>query len=137
MFIVIGIAVVVVLGLILAGTINYERAKVATTNTTGMIHTLLVSEQPDAVGAIGGTGTTGILDAHFEVDADESGGADVQKLWKITCTPQIASDGKITLKIDATPVKGDATDGAVISNTFNHEETMDAWQTAAGRARQA
>lgn len=121
----------------MAGTINYERPKATPTNTTGMVATILVAEQPDSPGAIGGTGTTGILDATFRCDADESGGADVQDWAKFTVQPKIDNGtGKVTFEVTFTPVKGDGSDGAVQRHTFTHDEFMDAWQTAAGRARQ-
>lgn len=130
------ILLVVCLGFKFAGTLNYERQKSAVTNTTGMVVTIDVGEKPDAPGAIGGTGNTGELDARFNADADESGGADIQELFKLEALPIIGSDGAISLQLTVTPKKGDATDGVAQVFTATHPELMDAWQTAAGRARQ-
>ena len=118
------------------GTFNYDRPKLVGVNVTGMLTTILVAEKPDALGAIGGTGTTGILDATFEMDADESGGADVQDLYRVTITPELQSDGTMNMKVEVTPIKGDG--GADAVQTFNakHPENMDQWQSNAGRTRQ-
>lgn len=118
-------------------TNNYDRPKISGINDTGMDMTLLVGEKPDAPTAIGGTGTTAELDARVQADADESGGVDVQDLWKIEILPIIALSGVQTLKATLTPIKGDATEGTPQIFTVTHDEDMDAWQSAAGRARQA
>ncbi len=120
-----------------AFTDNYDRPKLAGTNVTGMVLTLLAGEKPDAPTAIGGTGTTSELDARVQADADESGGADVQDLFKIETVPVVAADGTVTLAVTITPIKGDATEGKAQVLTVTHPENMDVWQSAAGRARQA
>ena len=118
-------------------TQTYSRDKSTTTNSTGMALTLLVGEEPDAPSAIGGTGTTGVLDSRLQADADESGGADVQDLFKIRAVPSIGSGGVISYVVTVTPILGDGTNGTPVVATITHDENMDAWQTAAGRARQA
>ncbi len=118
-------------------TIDYNRLKDPEINLTGMDFSLLVSEKPDAPSAIGGTGSTGELDMRVQVDADESGGADVQDLFKVETVPLIAADGAMSLKTTITPINGDGTEGTPQILTVVHNENMDAWQTAAGRARQA
>lgn len=118
-------------------TNNYDRPKSSGINDTGMVTSLLVGEKPDAPSAIGGTGTTAELDCRVQADADESGGADVQDLYKLEALPAVSINGEVTLKVTITPIKGDGTDGKVQVVTVTHDENMDAWQTAAGRARQA
>lgn len=120
----------------MAGTISYNRAKDPAINATGMLYTILVSEKPDAVSAIGGTGTTGILDAEFQVDADESGGADVQAHGKFTITPAVDSNGVTKYTVVFTPILGAGGDGKIVTTVLTHDENMDAWQIAAGRPRQ-
>ncbi|KKN73350.1 hypothetical protein LCGC14_0401630 [marine sediment metagenome] len=118
-------------------TNNYDRPKLSGINDTGMDMTLLVGEKPDAPSAIGGTGSTAELDCRVQADADESGGADVQDLYKIEVLPAVALSGAQTVKITVTPIKGDASEGTPQIITVTHPENMDAWQSAAGRARQA
>ena len=121
----------------MSSTDNYDRPKVAVVNDTGIVLTILVGEKPDAPTAIGGTGTTSELDSRFQADADESGGADVQDLFKLEAVPVVDVKGVVSLNITVTPIKGDATDGTVKTLSVVHDENMDAWQSAAGRARQA
>jgi hypothetical protein len=120
----------------MTATLNYDRLKATTVNSTGMAHTVLAAEKPNAPAAVT-AGSTGALDARIQVDADESGGADVQDLWKIEATPTIGADGKPKLTVVVTPILGDATAGAAATNVYDHAQSMDAFQTAAGRARQA
>ncbi len=121
----------------MAADINYDRPKIVVINDTPINMSLFGAEQPTALAALA-AGTTGIADIEVRADADESGGADIQVLYKITLTPQIVvATGAQSLKVEVTPVKGDATDDSVQLFTANHTETMDAWQSAAGRARQA
>lgn len=116
--------------------INYDRPKDPKINDTPINITLFASEQPTALAAVA-AGTSGVLEAEVRADADESGGADVQTLYKIVATPTIAvQGGETSLQIDITPVNGDGSDGALQSFTVSHPETMDAWQAAAGRAQQ-
>lgn len=123
----------------MAATINYDRPKIATINDTPIDITIQGRESPDAFGNLGaGTGTTGVADVKFRADADESGGADVQDLWDIALTPSIHEvTGVIKMTIVATPVLGDASNGTPVTTVLTHDETSDAWQSAAGRARQA
>ena len=121
----------------MAATINYNRSKVSTVNDTPIDLTLLAGELPDAPTAIGGTGTTAAFDIRLQGDADESAGADVQDLFKVVGTPVITSDGKITLSVVVTPVAGAGGDLAATTSAVLHPETVDAWQAAAGRPRQA
>jgi hypothetical protein len=118
-------------------TKTYSRPKATTVNSTGMALTLLVAEKPDSPVAIGGTGTTGELDMRVRCDADESGGAYVQDLFKVETLPQLSADGVITLSVTVTPIKGGGAVGTPVSMNVKHDEDMDTWQTAAGRARQA
>ena len=121
----------------MSATLTYDRPKVAVTNSTGMLTTILVGEKPDAPGAIGGTGTTGELDARFQMDADESGGADVQDIFKLEAIPVVAADGTVSLRVTVTPILGNAAAGTPQVVTVPHNQNVDAWQSAAGRARQA
>lgn len=115
----------------------YDRPKIVAINDTDINITLFQAEQPTVLGAAD-AGTTGILDVEVRADADESGGADVQVLFKVTLTPQlVVATGEVSLQVEVTPVAGDASDAPTITSTVPHTETMDAWQTAAGRARQA
>lgn len=120
----------------MAATLNYNRPKSTLINVTPIDLTLLVGEKPDAPTAIGGTGTTAALDCRIQADADESVGADVQDLFKIEVTPTITSDGKATCTVVVTPIGGGG--GSLTAETLAvlHPETVDAWQAAAGRARQ-
>ena len=123
----------------MAVTKNYDRPKLVVINDTPMDLTLLVGEKPDAPGAIGGTGTTGQLDLRIQADADESGGADVQDLFKVETNVVLnVQSGEVNLSVTATPILGDGTESPTPTTfTKKHDETMDAWQAAAGRARQA
>jgi len=122
----------------MAVTKTYNRPKSTVVNSTAIDVTIKVSEKPDAPGAIGGTGTTGNLDARFQADADESGGTDIQDLFKLETTIAVdATTGQANLTVLVTPIKGGALDGTAKSMVVTHDETVDAWQTAAGRARQA
>lgn len=122
----------------MAKDLSYERSKSATTNTTPINHTFQGRESPDAFASLStGTGTAGAADLKVLADADESAGADVQDLWDVKVTPQLSGDGTISLLVEATPVLGDGTPGTKVSQAFSHEETMDQWQAAAGRPRQA
>lgn len=119
-------------------TKTYNRPKSTTTNSTGIALTLTVAEKPDSPSAIGGTGTTGELDCRVRADADESGGADVQDLFKIETVPGIDENtGAVTLTVTVTPINGDGSAGTPSVTTVTHGQTMDTWQAAAGRARQA
>ncbi len=118
--------------------INYDRPKVTTINDTAMTIHWEAAEGPTAETDID-AGTNGIMTFTLVADADESGGADLQDLFTGTNTPAIdQTTGRITLVVVLTPVDGDASDmPAVTLDTVTHPQTMDAWQSAAGRARQA
>lgn len=125
------------------GTINYNRPAASLVNVTPMVHTILTVEELAAGGsvltaieAVAVAGDTGIMRAEYQVDADESGGADVQTMYKILVTPSITSDGKHTLTVAVTPVSGGGSDLTPETLAVEHPETVDAWQTAAGRPRQ-
>jgi hypothetical protein len=120
-------------------TFSYDRPKSVVVNSTGIDVTLFASEKPDAPVDISGTGTTGELHALFKADADESGGADVQTLFKLEALPVVGADGSVSLRVTVTPIMGASpfADGTAQQMTVPHDQTMDAWQTAAGRARQA
>ena len=121
----------------MAATQNYNRSKNPAVNATPIVLTLLVGEKPDAPAAIGGTGTTAQLDARIQADADESGAADVQDLFRLEVVPAIGSmTAKSRVSITVTPILGDGTPGTPVTFSAEHDETMDAWQTAAGRAQQ-
>lgn len=113
---------------------------VASSTLTGTDTIITVNENiTDAtVDGIINTGNTAILEIHFRADADESSGTDIQLLAKVTITPTIVqADGKVQFKVDFTAVNGDGSSASVQTKTFDHSETMDVWQTAAGRARQS
>lgn len=118
-------------------TKTYSRPKSTTVNSTGMVFTLKAEEKPETPAAFQGSGNTGNLDCRIQCDADESGGSDVQDLFKIEATPSLSAEGVITVLITVTPIKGDASAGTVGTLTVTHDQTMDVWQTAAGRARQS
>ena len=120
----------------MGATLNYNRDKDPDQNDTPMDLTILVGEKPDAPTAIGGTGTTAVLDYRLQCDADESVGVDVQDLFKLEATPTISSDGIIRLAVTVTPILGDASEGTPVATTVEHDENMDAWQATAGRPQQ-
>ncbi|HET99711.1 hypothetical protein LCGC14_0274180 [marine sediment metagenome] len=120
------------------GDKNYDREKVITINDTPIALTFTGAETPTAEAplAVGADGEAAIT---VLADADESGGVDVQDLYTISIVPVIdtLAPGKQRLIISVTPVRGDATLGSTRSLIVDHPETMDAWQSSAGRARQA
>ena len=124
----------------MAGTVNYDHPKSTTVNATTLDVSLLAGEEPTALGALTGdnSGSTGILNVTFQVDADESGGVDIQDLFRIEDLKVTldAATGRINLTGMVWPVKGDATDGVAVAINVVHPQTMDVWQTAAGRPRQ-
>ena len=118
--------------------VTYNRLKSTTTNSTPINMT---GEQRESDGSrtAFAAGTTGVFEAYIRGDADESGGADVQDLFKVVLTPTInpTAPGVMTLNLVVTPVNGDASDGTPETFNVTHDENCDGWQTAAGRARQA
>lgn len=120
------------------GTKSYERLKEPDTNTTGIDLTGEARELPNALAAIA-AGTTGDFELAISADADESVGVDVQQLYRVKCTPVFAAahPGGMSLTLEVTPVNGDGSDAEKKTFQVLHPETADAWQTAAGRPRQA
>lgn len=119
------------------GTLTYARDKDPATNSTGIATSGEAREDPNALVAIAaGAGT--FYELVISGDADESGGVDIQQLWKVKLTPtlQSAAPGVMGLNVEVTPVNGDASDAPATTSNIVHPESMDAWQTAAGRARQ-
>lgn len=123
-------------------TINYNRPALALVNVAPMVHTILTVETLAAGGdvltaieAVAVIGDTGVMRAEYQVDADETGGADVQTMYKILVTPSISADGKHTLTASITPVSGGGSDLAAETLAVEHPETVDAWQSAAGNPR--
>lgn len=128
-------------------TKNYERQKSDLTNTTGMAVSLKACEMPGTpdvfdnaaeARAVDSRGNTGKLQALVIVDVDESGGASLKNLFRLETDLTVnGTTGLVTLAVTVTPVLGDQTDGTPATRTFEHPQSMDAFQTAAGRARQA
>lgn len=122
---------------------NYERPKSDTTNDTAISFSVRAAESPEVPEELDGintpnAGNTGIGILVLAADADESGGSDKQPMFEITCEPVINNTtGAVNFKVTMTPILGDGTDGTPTSLVVTHDQTMDAWQTAAGRARQA
>jgi len=116
----------------------YNRLKSSTVNSTDINFTIKAAEVGESLGA-DLTGSTGALQAQFSADADESVGADVQVIGKFTITPVLGAShpGSLAFLVSFTPVDGGASDLTAQTYTFNHPQSMDAWQTEAGRARQA
>lgn len=122
----------------MAGTINYDRDKSVTINDTGIAIVPKAGEEPAAAAALVG-GSTGIINLEFEGDADESGGVALVNLFRVDDVQVIVdqASGQIRLTASVVPVLGDGTDAATpTAISVLHPETMDAWQTAAGRAQQ-
>jgi len=125
----------------MAANVNYDRDKNPKINDTPINIDFLAGEEPTGVGALSGdnSGSSGILNVTVTADADESGGADIQDLFRIEDIQIIidVTTGLVKLTMQVIPVLGDASDAATpIDVSVTHPETMDAWQTAAGRAQQ-
>ena len=124
-----------------AGNVNYDRPKSPEINDTPINVDFLAGEEPTAPAALTGdnSGTSGILNLTLTADADESGGVDIQDLFRIEDLRVVIDVTTGLTKLTATiiPVLGDESDAATPTVlSVNHPETMDAWQTAAGRPRQ-
>jgi len=124
-----------------AADVNYDRPKLVTINDTPINISFTAGEEPAAATvalSADGSGSTGIMNINVDADADESVGADVQRLFRIEDLQVIidTTTGRATLSASIIPVKGDGTDGVTQSLLAVHDEGMDAWQTGAGRARQ-
>lgn len=127
----------------MGASISYARPKSATTNTTAIAFTIKAGESDeDPLPAT--SGATGIVTVEYSADADESGGTDVQKIATFTITPSMSATGQLSFVVGMVPTDGAAADGTCVPTitadgkaSFSHPQSMDAWQTAAGRARQA
>ncbi len=80
---------------------------------------------------------TGIVDQQIQVDVDESGGESLKTLGTLVTSVLVAADGTTTLKVTFTPYMGNGDAGNPQEFIFNHPQSMDVFQSAAGRARQA
>lgn len=126
----------------MAANVNYDRPKDPAINDTPINIDFLAGEEPTALAALtaDNSGSTGILNVTITADADESGGADVQDLFRIEDIQVLINQetGLCQLVLNVIPVLGDGTDANTPPEQYvvNHPETMDAWQTAAGRPRQ-
>lgn len=124
-----------------AGDVNYERPKSTTTNTTPINVDFTAGEEPTALAALtaDNSGSTGILNVTVTADADPTGGADIQDLFRIEDLQVVIDPTTFRCRLQATviAVKGDGTDGTSHTIDIAHDEDMDAWQTAAGQARAA
>jgi len=117
-------------------TKNYNRAKDPAINSTGIALRAKAAEGAAAVPA-DLAGADGIMQIAFDADADESGGTDVQDLFKINnLQVNLGSNGAVTLVGTIVPILGDGSDGTAVAINETHPQTMDAWQTAAGRPQQ-
>lgn len=126
----------------MAVTLSYPRPKSVVSNTTGIDLTILAAEGAitphafrDNMGA-DEDGLTGVVHVNYSADANESGGADVQQLFKVTLTPTLESNGTMKMTVTVIPVTGLAADAAAQTLVAVHPELMDTWQAAAGRPRQ-
>lgn len=123
-------------------SISYPRPKAAPTVSTAIVFTVKAAEHGNVADVFRDnagspvTGTTAGVDARIQADADESGGTDVQDVFKVEALPAMDSSGKMTVALTVTPIKGDGTAGTPQTLTVTHDEYADTWQTAAGRARQ-
>jgi hypothetical protein len=120
----------------MGGTISYNRPKSTSANSTGLAITILAAEKPATLAALVG-GDSMITQVRYDVDADESVGADVQPLVTFEIRPVIdETTGVITFEIACQPKYGSGVDGPETILRYAHPQTADAFQTAAGRARQ-
>ena len=125
----------------MGGTVNYDRDKDPKINDTPIDIDFLAGEEPTSPLALTGdnSGSTGILNLTITADVDETGGVDVQDLFRIEDL-QILIDqttGRITLQMNVIPVLGDETDAPTETLlTVIHPQTMDVYQTAGGRVQQ-
>jgi hypothetical protein len=122
----------------MAGSITYDRDKDPKINATVIDIVAKAGEDPAAPAALVG-GSTGFLDLEFEVDADESGGVALVNVFRVDGLKVLLdpATGLITLAGTIVPVLGDGTDAPTTYSILqSHPQTMEAWQTAAGRAQQ-
>lgn len=136
-------------------TKTYSRSKAAPTNSTGLVSELQVGEKPGtpvvldyadaaavtaaAANILAAKGTTGNFIGYFVVDVDESGGTSKKQMFKYEIDVAINGSGdgsKATATCTITPVLGDASLGSPKTVACEHPETLDTFQTNAGRVRQ-
>lgn len=113
---------------------SYNRLKATLTAATSMVFTLLTGEQPNTPVAVT-AGTTGILDARLQVDANPGGAPNVRDIVKTTIQPVLSATGALTLTITCTPVSGDGSTKTPSVFSFVHPDSIDVFQTAAGDGR--
>lgn len=123
----------------MAHSISYNRAKSTAVNSTPLVHSYKAAETGGTVAAVvAGTGAG--VNLHVEVDADESAGTSVQKVWRLEIVPKINAAGVMELVTKVIPVLGTGSDHPASRHetlTVQHPDNADTWQTAAGRAKQA
>lgn len=122
----------------MAGSISYDRDKDPKINSTSIAIVPKAGEEPAAAAALVG-GSTGILNLEFEGDADESGGTLLVNLFRVDDLQVVLNTATGLCRLTGTivPVLGDGTDApTTYAIDQAHPQTMDAWQTAAGRAQQ-
>lgn len=121
----------------MAQNVNYNRPKISTVNSTPISFSVEAAEVGGTEAALAAGASAGVQGTLI-ADADESGGADLQDWATFTVEPVIDADtGIASVKVTVTPILGDGSSGTAKTLYVPHEQTMDAWQTAAGRARQA
>lgn len=119
--------------------LTYDRPLATIDEATVIPITVLAAEKAGtpAVFAGGAVGTTGNLLAHFKADSDPVG-TDVQVLFRLETAISfqgVGASAKPRIVTTVTPILGDGTDGTPVVVSCVHDQTMDAWQTAAGTAR--
>ncbi len=121
----------------MAQTLNYNRDKDPKINVTPMEFSVEGAEVGGAEVALA-AGTGPGLQGTIICDADDSVGTDLQDWALIKAEPVLNADGTTArIKITVTPILGDGSTGTPVVTYIPHEEDMDAWQAAAGRAQQA
>jgi hypothetical protein len=96
-----------------------------------------IAEGPNAPAAPSpDTGTDGKLTTEVIVGADGAGG-DYQNMFVTVQELILATDviGTTRLKVTVTPILGDGSLGTPVITHYDHPQTMDAFQAAAGNAR--
>lgn len=117
-------------------TKTYARPKSAPTISTGIVLTVQAAEYPVTPVAFDEDGVGAVLDARLHCDANESGGTIDRDLFQIIATPTLNSNGSLVYTVVVTCILGDASSGTAHTLTVTHDQNMDTFQTAAGRARQ-
>ena len=124
----------------MAADVNYDRPKSVVINDTPINIDFTAGEEPTAATTAltaDNSGSSGILNINVTADADPTGGADIQDLFRIEDLQVVINQetGLTQLTMSVVPVTGGATDATAVAVTVNHTQTMDAWQAAAGVAR--